>query len=253
MGFRVDTNRALPGTRNVVTTQRRPATLGTVDDKLGGGVSTQFNLAPNLLDTALGPFQSGQPFTNTSRALSRQVLGSGFSEESAGQANLRENLRNQIMQRLAGLSGDTTQGIIGAENAASRNFAANLSQLRRGLAGTGQSGGIQAGRVAGSLASENQVNLIDQINRIRQQELQNALGLVGAGGSLGEQELQGRAARLNQARLLSDLLNQQAQSEIGRDLGFAQFGGGGSSDLERALAGLLGAGATVGGAALGRP
>jgi len=236
-----------PGTRAPeIQTQENPLLFGQV---LPGDQSNQFGFG-NITDRSLGPMQSGQGFTSTSRALARQAIGSGMTAEDPGQAMLRGDLRAEIARRLAGLRGQTTEGQAALENVSSRGLDASLASLRRQLGGTGLSGSLQTGRVAGGLAAENQRNLSNQIQALRQQELQNAIGLVGAGGDIGQQSLQERQNRFAQANVLAQLLNRQAESEIQRDLGFAGVPSS-PSDLEAGLAGLLSAGATVGGAALG--
>jgi len=197
--------------------------------------------------------ESGFGFTQARRTQALQQLQRGFTEETPEQAALRGQLREAVGRRLASIGGPQQRAAL--EAGLQRGTEASLAQARRQLGGAGALGTPLAGGAAAEAVQRAQQARAQGLLDLERQQGAELAGLTGLGGALGQQELGARQFRLGQFGTLAQLLQQQAQGELGRQSGLRSVGLGGvealgPSDLERGLGTALQIGGTVAGLGL---
>lgn len=209
----------------------------------------------NVFDRTLGPgnIQSGSGFFNASRGLAREELQKGITDESQQSQALRGAAGSAILSRMADLQDNAAvrRNLTNAQ--LDRALNRNLASARRQFAGTGLAGTSQGGRSLGELLRGAQQANVDAEIALQDQSLRELLGLTEAGGAAQQQELLARQQQFAQQQALADLLNNQANTEIQRDMNLASSQPGGPSLLETlgVSAGGIGLGALTGGLGAG--
>ena len=238
---------------------------------------------------------SGFPFIEARRTQALEAAQKGLSTETPEQLRIRQTLQGQLGQRAAGLqagaeaapqfqqqfgaaigqrlagfgAGETSRRAV-FEAEQQRGLEQSLTQARRQLGGTGVAGSSQAGRAIGGIIGQAQesrsrglldlrsqgIQELGALQGLQRGGLQDLLSISAGQRGLAGQDIAERQFESTQALSLAQLLQQQAESELGRQGGLRNVGQGGlpqPSDFATGLGGLAGIAGTVGGFAVGGP
>ncbi len=199
----------------------------------------------------------------------RQTLQGQLSGEAANigagrDAGFQQQFGQALSSRLGSFGQGETQrrGVFEAEQ--QRGLENSLAQIRRQSGGTGLAGSSQSGRALGGILAQAQegrsqglLNLRNQgtqelgaLQTLQSGGLQDLLSILGGQQRLQGQDIAERNLQFGQGTSIADLLQQQAESELGRQSGLRGVGQGGlpqTSDFATGLGGLAGIAGTVGG------
>lgn len=188
----------------------------------------------------------GKNFTVYRGAQALDALRSGATDAEAGDYQNREALRQALGQQIGQYGGAADQREQNFLANQERGLSRNVAQLRRQMGGTGLQGSSQGNRSLGEVLAGAQRETGQGLNQLQLQKGQELSQLAGANQANLAQTLAERGFTLDQAKSLSELLQQQAMMEQNSILGSATQAG--PSQLERGIGYATQLGGALGGA-----
>ncbi len=156
----------------------------------------------------------GRDYATAREGQAEGVLRGATTQDEGDFAN-RDALRQAMSKQIAQYGGldDQRSATFGANQ--QRALSNNIAQARRQMGGTGLGGSLQAGRGLGDILAASQRANNEGRNQMQLQKGQELGQLAGVNQANLQQSLAERGFTLQQAKSLSDLLQQQSAQELG--------------------------------------